>query len=139
MDSRIGVSVTNGTDDLVSSRLPALQEYPLSLEAPPPPAGSFDPAAADRGKVVFEGAGKCASCHSGASFTDANRRLHPPAEVVSEPEPDGVPSHAWRTATQQYRTAPLRGVWQHPPYSITARPRRSRRSWTPTTRARRWG
>jgi cytochrome c peroxidase len=35
---------------------------------------------------------------------------------VSEPEPNGAPSYASRSATRQYRTAPLRGVWQHPPY-----------------------
>jgi cytochrome c peroxidase len=27
-----------------------------------------------------------------------------------------VPSYASRSATKQYRTAPLKGVWQHPPY-----------------------
>jgi mono/diheme cytochrome c family protein len=116
MESRTGVSVTNGTDDQVTSKLPALQEYQLSIAAPAPPAGSFDQAAADRGTMVFEGAGKCASCHSGAAFTDANSKLHDPGEVVSEPEPNGVPSYASRTATKQYRTAPLRGVWQHAPY-----------------------
>jgi cytochrome c peroxidase len=36
--------------------------------------------------------------------------------VVSEPEAPGVPSYASRSATGQYRTAPLRGLWQHPPY-----------------------
>jgi len=115
-ESRTGVDVTNGSDDLVTSKLPALQEYQLSIAAPAPPAGSFDAAAADRGKMVFEGAGKCATCHSGSTFTDANSKLHAPSEVVSEPEPNGVPSYASRTATKQYRTAPLRGVWQHPPY-----------------------
>jgi cytochrome c peroxidase len=35
---------------------------------------------------------------------------------VSEPEPDGAPSYASRSATKQYRTAPLRGLWQHAPY-----------------------
>jgi hypothetical protein len=115
-DDRTGVDVTNGTDDLVSSKLPALQEYQLSIAAPPPPAGSFDQAAADRGKMVFEGTGKCATCHSGANFTDANSKLHDPSEVVSEPEPNGAPSYASRSATKKYRTAPLRGLWQHPPY-----------------------
>jgi mono/diheme cytochrome c family protein len=115
-DSRTGVNVTNGTSDLVSSKLPALQAYQLSLDAPPPPAGSFDPLAAARGKLVFEGVGQCASCHSGATMTDANITLHAPAEVVSEPEPDGAPSYASRSATQLYRTAPLAGLWQHPPY-----------------------
>jgi mono/diheme cytochrome c family protein len=115
-EPRTGVDVTNGTDDQVSAKLPALQEYQLSIPAPPPPAGSFDAAAAERGKVVFEGAGKCATCHSGSAFTDANSKLHAPSEVVSEPEPGAAPSYASRSATKQYRTAPLRGIWQHPPY-----------------------
>jgi len=115
-EPRTGVNVTNPPDDLVTASLPALQEYQLSLVAPAPPAGSFDAAAAARGQAVFEGAGRCASCHSGATFTDANTKLHDPSEVVSEPEPDGAPSYASRTATKKYRTAPLRGLWQHPPY-----------------------
>ena len=115
-EPRTGVSVTNGPDDLVTAKLPALQAYQLSLAAPVPPAGSFDRAAADRGKLVFEGAGRCSTCHSGADFTDANSRLHPASEVVSEPEPNGAPSYASRSATKQYRTAPLAGLWQHAPY-----------------------
>jgi hypothetical protein len=35
---------------------------------------------------------------------------------VSEPEPDGVPSYASRSATKKYRTTPLRGLLHHPPY-----------------------
>ena len=116
MEPRTGVSVTNGTDDQVSSKLPALQEYQLSIDAPAPPADSFNAAAAERGKAVFNGAGKCATCHSGDKFTDANEKLHDPSEVVSEPEPNGAPSYASRSATKQYRTAPLRGLWQHAPY-----------------------
>jgi len=115
-ESRTGVSVTNGTDDKVSSKLPALQEYQKSLAAPAPPADSFNADAAARGKMVFEGAGKCATCHSGSEFTDANSKLHEPSEVVSEPEPGGVASYASRTATKKYRTAPLKGLWQHAPY-----------------------
>ena len=77
------------------------------------PAGSFDAAAAARGKLVFEGKGQCASCHSGSLFTDANTLLHPPADSVAEPE---TPSYASRSATKMYRTSPLKGVWQHAPY-----------------------
>jgi len=116
MEPRTGVSVTNPPDDLVTAKLPALQEYQLSLAAPPPPPGSFDAIAAQRGAQVFAGAGQCAKCHSGPTFTDANMRLHDPSEVVSEPEPAGAPSYALRSATKKYRTAPLRGIWQHPPY-----------------------
>jgi len=115
-ERRTGVNVTNGTDDLITSKLPALQAYQLTLQAPPPPAGSFDPVAAERGKLVFNGAGTCATCHSGPELTDANSRLHPATDVVSEPEPNGAPSYASRSATKQYRTAPLHGLWQHAPY-----------------------
>ena len=115
-EPRTGVNVTNGTDDLISAKLPALQAYQLSLHAPQPPAGSFDAAAAARGRFVFNGAGTCSTCHSGPEMTDANTRLHPASDVVSEPEPNGAPSYASRSATKQYRTAPLAGLWQHAPY-----------------------
>ena len=113
LEPRLNLSVTHGSEDLVSSKLPALQAYQLTLQAPPAPVGSFDPAAATRGRAVFEGAGKCVTCHSGSTFTDANTRLHPPADSMAEPE---SPSYAARSATRQYRTAPLKGVWQHAPY-----------------------
>jgi len=113
-EQRTGVKVTNGTDDQVSGKLAALQAYQLSLPAPVAPAGSFDTAAAARGEALFNGIGNCASCHSGAQFTDANLRLHSPMDAVLEAA--GVPSYASRSATKQYRTAPLRGLWQHAPY-----------------------
>jgi hypothetical protein len=115
-DSRIGVNVTNGSDDQIGGKLAGLQAYQLSLPAPAAPAGSFDAAAAARGQVLFAGTAKCATCHTGPEFTDANTRLHPPSDSMGEPEPAGVPSYASRSATKQYRTAPLKGVWQHPPY-----------------------
>ena len=64
-EPRLNLSSPMAREDLVSDKLPALQAYQLALAAPPAPAGSFDAAAAARGKLVFEGAGKCASCHSG--------------------------------------------------------------------------
>jgi mono/diheme cytochrome c family protein len=108
-------SVQNPPDS-VSALLPALQAYQISLKAPRPLAGSFDAAAAQRGRLVFNGAGRCATCHAGALFTDAPGRLHAPSEVVSEPEPNNGPSLAARSATKKYRTTPLRGLWQHAPY-----------------------
>ncbi|MBC8022176.1 MAG: c-type cytochrome [Burkholderiales bacterium] len=116
VEPRTGVNVKHGNVDRVEAKLAALQAYQLSLPAPAAPAGSFDAAAAQRGKAVFEGAGKCVTCHSGEQFTDANSRLHAVADVVSEPEARGVPSYASRSATRNYRTSPLRGLWQHPPY-----------------------
>lgn len=110
-DARLPLSVTNGTRNLIGSKLAALQAYQLSLPAPPPPSASFDPVAAARGKAVFDGAGQCATCHSGALFTDANSRLHPPGDSAAADQ-----SYALRSATKQWRTSPLAGVWQHPPY-----------------------
>ncbi len=112
-EPRLNLHITNGTQDLVTDKLPALQAYQLSLAAPMPSPSSFDAAAAQRGKAVFEGAGQCSTCHSGALYTDANTRLHPPSDSMAEPE---SPSYAARSATKQYRTSPLKGAWQHPPY-----------------------
>jgi Cytochrome c len=115
-DPRLPLEVINGNVDLVGPVLPALRAYQLSLEAPRPPAGSFDPAAAARGRLLFVGKGRCVSCHLGPKFTDAPHRLHDVADVVSEPEPNGAPSYASRSATKKYRTTPLRGLLQHAPY-----------------------
>jgi cytochrome c peroxidase len=114
-EPRLGINVQN-PPDMIASKLPALQAYQLSLAAPRPPAGSFDAAAAERGRAVFTGAGQCSTCHTGALLTDANTRLHAPSEVVSEPEPNGAPSYASRSATKMYRTTPLRALQLHPPY-----------------------
>jgi mono/diheme cytochrome c family protein len=108
-EPRLGISVSNPPDQ-VESKLPDLEAYQLSIPAPPAPAGSFDAAAATRGRAVFDGPGQCATCHEGAELTDAAVRLHPPSEVPTDP------THAERSATKMYRTTPLRGLWQHAPY-----------------------
>ncbi|MEJ7596571.1 MAG: hypothetical protein WKG01_01570 [Kofleriaceae bacterium] len=107
-DDRVGLDIKQ-EPDRVTPMLPALRDYQFSLAAPAPPAGSFDAVAAARGKLVFEGVARCVSCHSGASFSDAPK-LHAAAETGMEP------NEARRSATKQYRTTPLRGAWQHPPY-----------------------
>jgi cytochrome c peroxidase len=89
--------------------LPALRDYQFSLLPPAPPAGSFDAVAAARGKILFDGQARCSSCHAAPSFTDAPR-LHAAAETGMSPD------EARRSATGMYRTTPLRGAWQHPPY-----------------------
>ena len=68
-DPRIGVTVTQ-TPDLVTPKLPALLQYQLSLQTPPPPAGSLNRAAARRGAKLFTGAAGCATCHKPPTFTD---------------------------------------------------------------------
>jgi hypothetical protein len=115
-DPRIGISISQ-TPDLVTPKLPALLDYQLSLRTPKPPTGSFDPMAAQRGRRVFYNEANCSSCHSGPQLTDVLTGptatmpfLHLPAEVGQDP------TYAERSATGKYRTTPLRGLWQHPPY-----------------------
>jgi hypothetical protein len=93
--------------DLVSSKLPALQSYQLAISAPLPPAGSFDQAAAGRGKVLFSGKAACATCHVPPLFTEPGWNMHLPAEI-------GIDSfQADRAPDGHYRTAPLKGLWTH--------------------------
>lgn len=115
-DPRIGLFITQ-TPDLVTPKLAALLEYQLSLRTPQPAEGSFDREAAKRGKRLFRDAAGCAVCHQSSNFTDVlsgpartEPFLHDPAEVGMDP------AYAARTATGKYRTTPLRGLWQHPPY-----------------------
>jgi mono/diheme cytochrome c family protein len=119
-DPRIGLVISH-TPDLVTPKLPALLAYQLSLRAPKPAPGSIDADAAERGKDVFRNQARCAACHQGPTLTDvlkdASRGgregepfLHHPADVGQDP------AYAQRTATGKYRTTPLRGLQQHPPY-----------------------
>jgi mono/diheme cytochrome c family protein len=107
-EPRLGIDVVAKGEDLVTPKLRALREYQHSLAKPSPAAGSFDAAAAGRGKALFAGAAKCSTCHSGASFTD--EKLHDPAETGMDP------AYAARSASKKYRATPLRALWQHPPY-----------------------
>jgi hypothetical protein len=105
------------TPDQVVPKLPALLQYQLSLQAPPPPAGSFDAAAAARGQALFNGVAGCGLCHVAPTYSDVQNgpdastpRLHDASETGMDP------AYAARTVTKRYRTTPLRGVWQHPPF-----------------------
>jgi mono/diheme cytochrome c family protein len=109
-DTRLGINIVQ-TPDLVTSKLTALRQYQFSLQKPTPAAGSFDAAAAARGRTVFEGAGRCSTCHVGLTYTDVNSgRLHAPSETGMDPR------YAERTSQKAYRTTPLRGLALHPPY-----------------------
>ncbi len=93
--------------DLVTPRLAALHFYQLALEAPRPPRGSFDAAAAARGESVFNGKAQCASCHVPPIFTEPGWNLHTPAEI-------GIDDfQSSRAPDRRYRTTPLKGLWTH--------------------------
>jgi hypothetical protein len=65
-----GFGNVRNTPDLITPKLAALHFYQLSIPAPKPPKGSFDEDAAARGKEVFEGQAKCATCHVSPLFTE---------------------------------------------------------------------
>ena len=103
--TKIGSYNSRGKPDQLTSKLAALQFYQLAIPAPKPPAGSYDQAAAARGEVVFDGKGKCATCHVPPLYTEPGNNLHSPSEI-------GVDSfQADRSPTHMYRTAPLAGLW----------------------------
>jgi hypothetical protein len=98
--------VTNSTD-LVTPHLDELHFYQLAIPAPMPAAGSFDPQAAKRGKAVFNGPGKCATCHVPPLYTEAGWNMHTPSEVCVDS------FQADRSPDKRYRTSPLGGLWTH--------------------------
>jgi mono/diheme cytochrome c family protein len=107
-DPRLKIDITH-SPDLVSSKLPALRAYQYSLPVPRPTARSFNADGAASGRALFNR--NCATCHVGGSGTDNNSgKLHKPADIGI----DGA--YAARTANKAYRTTPLRGLAQHPPY-----------------------
>src|SRR5690349_16689071 len=107
-DPRINISVKQ-TPDLVTPKLPALLQYQLGLQAPPPPQGSFNQAAAQRGQALFNGAAGCARCHKPPLFTDVLSGPDPKVPLLHSPFEVGTdPAYANRSATKQYRTTPLR-------------------------------
>jgi hypothetical protein len=105
--AKSGSSNTRGVPDRVTSKLAALHFYQLAIPAPKPADGSFDKVAAEHGKKIFNGKGKCSGCHVPPLFTEPGNNLHAPSEV-------GVDSfQADRSPTHMYRTAPLAGLWSH--------------------------
>jgi hypothetical protein len=103
------IAVENGfynvmnTPDLITCKLPALRAYQHSIDAPKPPAGSFNKAAAARGKVIFLTKAKCAGCHAPPLYAD--NVLHTADEL-------GIDDfEAMRSPTGKYRTTPLGGLF----------------------------
>ena len=105
--ARAGFGDLRAADDRVTSKLAALQFYQLSIPAPAPPRGSFDPEAAARGGALFKGAARCATCHVPPLFSEPGWAMHTGAEI-------GIDDfQANRAPDRRYRTTPLKGAWSH--------------------------
>src|SRR6476660_5532355 len=91
------------TPDLITPKLDALRAYQHSIDAPKPPAGSFDKFAAIRGRRIFFTKAKCDNCHKSPLYAD--NVLHTGEEI-------GVDNfEAMRSPTGKYRTTPLGGLF----------------------------
>ena len=107
VSAKSGSGNTRDTPDRVTAKLAALHFYQLSIPAPKAPAGSYDKAAFERGKAIFDGPASAppATC----------RRSSPsPATTCIRLSEMGIDAfQADRSPTHMYRTAPLAGLWTH--------------------------
>ena len=87
-------------EDLITSKLPALQFYQLAIPAPTPtPGQDFNEAAAKRGDELFSGKAKCNNCHVDPLWTEPGWNLHTPAEIgLDSFEADRAPDHVYKTS-----------------------------------------
>lgn len=103
--ARTGQGDIREADDRVSRKLPALHLYQVALPVPKAPAGAFNAEAAARGKRLFNSAARCAECHIPPTFSEPGWNLHEASEI-------GIDDfQASRTPGGQYRTTPLRALW----------------------------
>jgi hypothetical protein len=91
--------------DQVTAALRALDFYQHALPAPSPPRGSYNAAAAARGRAVFNGPGKCATCHMGSLGTAPGYNAVKPSQIcidafTANRGPDGT-----------YTIAPLQSLF----------------------------
>ncbi len=103
--ARAGLFDVRSEEDLITPKLAALHFYQLAIPAPRPPEGSFVAEAAERGRAIFEGKAKCATCHVPPLYTEPGWGMHTGAEI-------GIDDfQASRSPDGRYRTTPLRGLF----------------------------
>jgi hypothetical protein len=104
--ARAGLGNVRNNPDLITPKLAALHFYQLSIPAPRPPEDSFDATAAARGKALFEGKAKCATCHVPPLFAEPGWPMHTAAEIgIDDFQASRAPDKKF------YRTTPLKGLF----------------------------
>ncbi len=103
--ARAGFFNVRSNPDLITPKLAALHLFQLALQAP---AGTIaDAAAGARGKSLFEGKARCATCHVPPVFSEPGWNMHTPQEL-------GIDDfQARRSPDERYRTTPLAGLFTH--------------------------
>jgi cytochrome c peroxidase len=104
--ARLGHVSVDEDQDQITSKLPALAYYQLSLPSPKPRADvDFDRAAARRGDELFRGKAKCVRCHHEPLWTEPGWNTHKPAAL-------GIDSfQAERSPDRSYKTMNLAGLF----------------------------
>ena len=103
----------NPDDDLITSKLAALQLYQLSIPAPNPTV-PFDKAAAARGDELFSGKAGCNNCHAEPLWTEPGWNLHTASEVcIDSFQADRGPDHRYRTSPIGALSTHFKGGFYH--------------------------
>jgi cytochrome c peroxidase len=105
--AKAGFGNKRSDTDLISDKLAALQFYQLAIPAPKPPADSYNAEMAERGKLLFTGKAKCATCHVPPLFAEPGWSTHKSEEICIDD------FQANRLPDKSYVTQGLRGLWAH--------------------------
>jgi hypothetical protein len=107
---------TRSKNDMITAKLAALHFYQLAIPSPMPSSGSIQTTTArtkpsssgvTRGEAIFNGKGKCGTCHVPPLFTEPGWNMHSASEI-------GIDDfQANRSPDRKYRTTPLKGLWTH--------------------------
>jgi hypothetical protein len=101
--AKAGFGNVRANPDKITSKLAALHFYQLAIPAPAGPVAALD-SPVGRGREVFNGKAKCATCHVPPLYTEPGWNMHLPEEI-------GIDSfQADRSPDGRYRTTPLRGM-----------------------------
>src|ERR1051326_4909229 len=114
--ARLGHISVGPDDDQVTSKLPALAYYQLSLPAPTPQPGvDFDADAAKRGNEFFSGKANCNSCHHEPLWTEPGWNDHTPAEMhIDSFEAARSPDGHYKTMNLAGKFVTERGLFMKP-------------------------
>jgi cytochrome c peroxidase len=99
--NKLGHVTVDPAADRVTSKLPALHLYQLSIPAPKPePNVDFNADAAKRGDNLFSGKAKCTTCHHKPLWTEPGWNAHHADEIgIDSFQADRSPGKAYKTQT----------------------------------------
>jgi hypothetical protein len=105
--AKTGAGNQRNNPDMITDKLAALQFYQLGIPAPKAPDSIYNNEAAQRGMIIFNLKGKCASCHVPPLFTEPGWNTHRPSDIGI----DDFQSN--RSPDKTYVTQGLKGLWTH--------------------------